>query len=73
MKRNALRASFLDEKQEIKNFGTDSKKDVDKQKKKIYNQDIKEMEPIPKRKTLRGEVTGEKEDLIWIMQKLQLR
>lgn len=55
MKRNALRASFLDEKQEIKNFGTDSKKDVDKQKKKIYNQDIKEMEPIPKKENTSGE------------------
>ena len=49
-----MRASFLDEKQEIKNFGTDSKKDVDKQRKKNYNQDIKEMEPIPKRKHFGG-------------------
>ena len=48
------RASFLDEKQEIKNFGTDSKKDVDKQRKKIYNQDIKEMEPIPKKENTSG-------------------
>ena len=50
-----MRASFLDKKQEIENFGTDSKKGIDKQRKEIYNQDIKEMEPIPKKKNTSGE------------------